>query len=247
MSHYTLLVCLDKDIIPKDENLDNIGESILDSVMEPFSENKEMEPYKTKCHCSGRALGNAAHDAVQEKFGEISYEIRKEFYAREDVKTILNGRNVMQLPDEEEDQIDNLWEEHAKLKEREAFEKEFIASHPELDGPDPECDSCEGTGERETTYNPDSKWDWFVVGGRWDGLLHGKNIVRAIQVKDMLEVDPKFGTFACLTKDGEWVEKGEMGWFAHVANKNEKFSESFKEIITNLDDDDICALVDCHI
>ena len=23
-----------------------------------------------------------------------------------------------------------------------------------------------------TTYNPDSKWDWYAVGGRWDGFLH---------------------------------------------------------------------------
>jgi len=31
-------------------------------------------------------------------------------------------------------------------------------------------------GNLLTTYNPDSKWDWFVIGGRWKGLLcYNKN------------------------------------------------------------------------
>ena len=29
-------------------------------------------------------------------------------------------------------------------------------------------------GDELTTYNPNSKWDWYVVGGRWDGLLKAK-------------------------------------------------------------------------
>lgn len=30
---------------------------------------------------------------------------------------------------------------------------------------------CGGTGVNPTTYNPDSKWDWYSIGGRWDGNL----------------------------------------------------------------------------
>ena len=26
-------------------------------------------------------------------------------------------------------------------------------------------------GEHESTYNPCSKWDWYTIGGRWDGLI----------------------------------------------------------------------------
>jgi hypothetical protein len=29
----------------------------------------------------------------------------------------------------------------------------------------------DGKFQRETTYNPDSKWDWYQVGGRWTGGL----------------------------------------------------------------------------
>ena len=30
-------------------------------------------------------------------------------------------------------------------------------------------------GNELSTYNPDSKWDWWTLGGRWSGLLKLKN------------------------------------------------------------------------
>jgi hypothetical protein len=35
--------------------------------------------------------------------------------------------------------------------------------------------TAEGHIERETTYNPKSKWDWYQVGGRWHGSLRAKS------------------------------------------------------------------------
>lgn len=32
-------------------------------------------------------------------------------------------------------------------------------------------EGCKGTGIEESTYNPKSKWDWYVIGGRWTGML----------------------------------------------------------------------------
>lgn len=43
-----------------------------------------------------------------------------------------------------------------------------------------------------TTYNPESKWDWWVIGGRWDGLLKLKDGTRVnyAKVKDLdLSID----------------------------------------------------------
>ena len=37
--------------------------------------------------------------------------------------------------------------------------------------PASDCEDCEGSGTRVTTYNPASKWDWYQVGGRWEGEL----------------------------------------------------------------------------
>lgn len=37
--------------------------------------------------------------------------------------------------------------------------------------PDEEADFDEERGERGWWVNPNAKWDWWVVGGRWSGLL----------------------------------------------------------------------------
>jgi hypothetical protein len=34
------------------------------------------------------------------------------------------------------------------------------------------CSTCNDTGKESTTRNPDGKWDYFRVGGRWRGLLY---------------------------------------------------------------------------
>jgi hypothetical protein len=41
------------------------------------------------------------------------------------------------------------------------------------EAPDPDCDGCGGTGRLATTSNPEGKWDWYRVGGRYQGALTG--------------------------------------------------------------------------
>lgn len=46
-----------------------------------------------------------------------------------------------------------------------------------------------------TTYNPDSKWDWWTVGGRWSGSLpgaQGKDIVEVASLADAAEVVSRY-------------------------------------------------------
>ena len=77
-------------------------------------------------------------------------------------------------------------------------EKEVFESHPMRGKPDPHCgfyrgprqewwskdakpgdrfedgSGCGGTGKVTSTYNPKSKWDWWRIGGRWDGWITQK-------------------------------------------------------------------------
>ena len=92
-------------------------------------------------------------------------------------------------------------------------------------------------------YNPASKWDWWEVGGRWDGALcrKGTNITSVAKAK--LEA-----CFALVPPDGEWIERGEMGWWAIVAN--EKSEAEWTEIVRDLAKryaDHLIVAVDCHI
>jgi len=57
-----------------------------------------------------------------------------------------------------------------------------------------------------------------------------------------------FGTYAVL-KDGEWYEKGQMGWFGMSSGEvsEEEWDEKFAELVDELPDDTLLSVVDCHI
>lgn len=35
------------------------------------------------------------------------------------------------------------------------------------------CSECDGSGVRLSTSNPLGRWDWYAIGGRWDGWIFG--------------------------------------------------------------------------
>lgn len=109
-------------------------------------------------------------------------------------------------------------------------------------------------------YNPDSRWDWYVIGGRWDGFLilkeldeegeHIKTNEAYINEIDWdLMVKENNIPFCFIDVFGEWHERGEMGWFTSV--KNEKdidvWKQHFLDYIKELEDDCLVTVVDFHI
>jgi hypothetical protein len=156
--------------------------------------------------------------------------------------------------------------------------------------------------------NPDGKWDWWVVGGRWGNMIPCKDGSRVDKacIKDIdmniFKCDPKvyaeslrfwelyveqkpaesasdkkliefvlynkewfvdryhtkeeyanqtsaFATYAVI-KDGEWIGRGEMGWFGSSTETNEegyKWDETyFENFIANLPENAYITVVDCH-
>lgn len=55
-------------------------------------------------------------------------------------------------------------------------------------------------------------------------------------------------TFAVLI-DGEWHEKGDMGWFGMVANEKDEdnWLDEWFELVTTTNDNQLFTIVDCHI
>lgn len=104
-------------------------------------------------------------------------------------------------------------------------------------------------GDLLSTYNPNSKWDWYTIGGRWNNYLKtlsgkttNEDYVSKIDWEDILP-------FAFVTPIGEWHERGKMGWWACVFNEKatDNWKSEFKEFLDNLDEDTIVTVVDCHI
>ena len=112
-----------------------------------------------------------------------------------------------------------------------------------------EDETYDADGNRLSTYNPKSKWDWWVAGGRWSDKLattSGINCDSALVSNIIFPED--FSTFAVLLPNGEWFEKGEMGWFACVSNKKEDWQAKYKERFINTANPEwILTIVDCHI
>ena len=110
-----------------------------------------------------------------------------------------------------------------------------------------DCPECQGTGEATTTYNPDSKWDWYTVGGRWSAYVKGNKISAKALSKSLLSEKRCF-PFAVVTPLGEWHEKAKMLWFADT--EDEKDPDVWKNEVFGLLDtykNSTAIVVDCHI
>lgn len=111
-----------------------------------------------------------------------------------------------------------------------------------------------------SSYNPDSKWDWYSVGGRWAGFLVLKErdeeggiietneaLVGEVDWEYMLE--HKFPPFCYVDEDGEWFEKGEMGWWGVTFDEKpeDSWKTQFSEYLKEVDSDCLVTVVDFHI
>jgi hypothetical protein len=127
-----------------------------------------------------------------------------------------------------------------------------------------DADEIGPNGEVYSTRNPNSKWDWYSLGGRWSGMLKVKEGATIATVgrpgvfanetgidsalkKDILNLND-LNTFAVL-KDGQWYERGKMCWWAIVVDekKDGQWDEEFKKLIADLSDETLLSIYDCHI
>ena len=150
-------------------------EKKIGKLIAPYDENTKVKSYKTKCYCVGSAAELASSEHANKTVGTID-DLRKEFF-----KT----HKVLPWPDENTSKEDKKkYQENERLNERdwvkalkpwEKAKAKYLATHVLRDQPDPKCEECKGKGEHGTTYNPKSKWDWWVIGGRWPDYFNYGN------------------------------------------------------------------------
>jgi hypothetical protein len=234
MSHFTTLVITQ-----------NGTEGEAKELLSPFDENRVMEEYSKPCWCIGMVAKKRIRLQLET---EMPIEAaRNTFNAREDVK-----RLIQESLDAENygfsEEVDKLWHE-SFLTPYNHREQELLAMDAQVATASPDCSDCNGTGIEVTTYNPKSKWDWKSLGGRWEEIyapIQGKTIAEFAQFKDA-DGDPH-RTFAVVTPDGQWHEKGKMLFFAVVADETPRdaWAAEYDEILAKYAD--YKALIyDCHI
>ncbi|KGL44101.1 hypothetical protein [Listeria newyorkensis] len=110
-----------------------------------------------------------------------------------------------------------------------------------------EEENIKDDGSVFSNYNPKSKWDWYQIGGRWKNMLILKNGGVADTAKiENIDLSKTNKTFALLTPEGEWYERGKMGWWATVTDKNNNYSEEYTKLLLE-NQDCFITIVDCHI
>jgi hypothetical protein len=257
MSHFMAIVITDLVDSPSSTEI----ESAVEDLLEPYNENTEVDEYKTSCSCSRWNLTNAVREALLKEglsIGQLQDEL---------AERIKNGE-LGRLPNYEKDpegwddffkRRETLWKEMSKSY----FEREEALSKmlkEEFFKPDPECEDCHGSGKYMTTYNPNSKWDWWVIGGRWDGVIRSLESIddgiggfnfgpeyhmlerNTIVLRDIEDVTP----YTIITPDGKWHARGEMGWFGMSSHDKDDWEDVVKEIY-ELYSENIAVGVDCHI
>ncbi|AQW88882.1 hypothetical protein FDH34_gp357 [Serratia phage BF] len=333
MSHFTVLVH-----IPFEEAQDGEIQDLLAAKLQPFHE----------FECTGvKDQYVQEYDETEEQLASYEIETTSVVYKDGEVFGTRYGeqcerfwvRNGLGISSSDEFVLPEGYElrENVPIKEVYTFE-EYLTSWQGYSMDGNYSDFRDGRFYRYT--NPNRKWDWWTVGGRWSGhfLTKEGNHEDMIQVHDwdlagamanavqsyvhffekyeasglneleykswsecvdlfnkdynaareyyhsqeiktkirelfsspeeeqksylLHDVDTfykvsresfikarvfnEIGTFAVLS-DGQWVERGDMGWFGMVSDENANWDDIYLDKIREFGDNDYLILIDCHI
>lgn len=152
------------------------------------------------------------------------------------------------------------WEE-IELPLKELYAGDFVRYAEEWAGYDG-LDSK--TGRYGRWVNPNQKWDWYEVGGRYSarlklvggaeadhapaGLVDWDRTAKAVDWGDPPPDKTPAPFFALLAKTGTWSEKGKMGWWGAVLDRDDDaFEAVYKTFLDAVHPDQRVYVVDCHI
>ncbi len=217
MTHFTVGI-----IVPENE-LPHI-DSFIERQMEPYCEHTEVEPYV--CYSIDRAKAEIERD-------------------------IHRFEQILERQDPAFD-LDKCRESVARLRRTtpEDRYREYVAGAEEFNA----------QGEPLSTYNPDSKWDWYRIGGRWDGCITGneqssdqgfnfgpghETLANNIATTEQA-IERDIVLHAIVTPDGQWHERGQMGWWAIMITDNEDWDAQARELLSSYPGHHV-VLLDAHI
>ena len=157
--HYTVAVVTNED-----------NESEIEDLLAPFDENTEVDPY----------IYNTKEEII-ENFRESVEHLKKDMEAYEKGEYDTENYRTYWLKEDSEELTDYAKE---RLELYEKSDEEIYQWY--RDGEDD--DRFDENGNELSTYNPNSKWDWYTIGGRWDGYFNLKDgsKVNAAKISDVV-------------------------------------------------------------
>lgn len=110
----------------------------------------------------------------------------------------------------------------------------------------------DGTVEM-TTYNPESKWDWYTIGGVWSGFLTTKagqqvDVCHADQIDWPATIAQQGFVPGVVVAEGVWRADATYGWFgfSDPTPGGDDWDEWFMNFVTRLGNT-VITVIDFHI
>jgi len=200
MSHFVLIAALPAD------TQDIEGE--LADRLAPFDEGKEVEPYRdyekgeaadfwwyTSLKGDAKAAAETDHSSLKpyepNGIGISSASSRKT--PEEQWEEILRDAEVFHtLPDP------ITWEALTA-----AYNRYYCEGFPHSDSTPQLYDPEEGRMYSMSTYNPDSKWDWYQIGGRWSDYFPVN--ANAVLAESLVESLLPSGRYSLIRGERSWA------------------------------------------
>ncbi|MBJ7935494.1 hypothetical protein [Bacillus cereus] len=229
MSHFTVMVQ-----IPKEE-VEN--KNYLERIMNPFDENKEVDPYVVK---TKEELVSEYNNSS--KTEEMSYDEWLKYRYSYDQFDVNGNLLSTYNPKSQWDWwvVGGRWSNLLLNKEGNKCDSAYVG---ELD--------LQAMKDKNIK---NAKKNWSEMQKQENNVL--KALIYGFR-KDETEEEyinrnsEMLSTYAVIDKEGNWIAKGDMGWFgvssetdAESDNWDDKFVERF---IEPLDEKDAIVIIDCHI
>ena len=128
----------------------------VSELLAPYDENIELAPYVL--YTKEQAIAKVRSDI--EKYRDSTY---KEYLADPVKYKEKCGHNKNHI-----DYLENEFQKKLNWTDEECYEE--IAKWKREDGMVAE------DGSILSTYNPKSKWDWYMIGGRWSNYIPGNEV-----------------------------------------------------------------------
>jgi len=144
---------------------------------------REFDTYEQPCSCIGSVAHNESWKQVDTSPDGVEW--------LRDLKT-ARGRHDADT-------------EREILRQRYRRVRSIEENHPHYGRIDEACDICSGRGVNQYSRDPAQHHDWWVVGGRWDGLLGPVSGI-AGNVARLADLTERICPAAVITADGDWYE-----------------------------------------
>lgn len=243
MSHFTVVVALSEEAVA------GFGfNDALEAVLAPYNENTEVERYVK--YTKEQAIAKEREELIEYRDSGLYAEYLKdpEAYA----EGVRNPNHMEYLRTGFPEKLTHLDDDDWLYKQAIRWVEE---------------DELDEDGNITSTYNPKSKWDWWTIGGRWSGFFNATSLgmqkdeffggeyeeFDADGVDTILACNLKVNSlrtpYAFVDLDGNWEEKGEMGWFGMSYGEMPQgdWDATYRRFVESLDPGTVLVLVDAHI